>query len=338
MKIKNKWYRNTRGMIALVIATVFILQFFWLAKTTTALAASTDRSSDVEETADFLRESIKIIREHDEFKDGYFWMTTVQDVTDSESDDSYDLDNILQSSSNSCTLQAGHIYTVRLSFLCGIDADSPEKQQVRLQARFPDILEAGEVDAISSAIFGEHISSAIDFFGISAKESVRLYYVQDSMSARTLKSGGSKLEAPKEAVEALLASADGFSLYNAFARTIELDEFEITTFDVSYRIAVEFLPDQVDIAKSRSNDFWWGQKLMGEEITPAPARELAVITAKHQVVSDPLCESEAADHSLWIFLGVVLILMAIAVAGIWHRCHVESKKILQSEERGQEYE
>lgn len=314
--------RNS-GKLSCNLLGIVIMLCLLLLSSCPAMAAEQDKapldSSMLEESAD----DIFAAMEEKGYQNGIYWFTGIQDVTaNTDVSDDLDFSTMVGDQYVTQTLEPKHIYRVRLLFTCQYREGATNWEKVRLQARFPEVLLKDEVGAIGSTVFNDGITNLVDFLYVDTKEPLRLYYVQDSLSARSLAGGGTSTYAPQEVAQNLLASADGMDLGGALSQKLDLGKTKMAAFDITYRLAAAPLAEEIDASQDAPTDHWLGEKLMNREITPAPARELAIAKLNGReciVTNEPLLKGDSAESpesTKPLEIAITLILLVFILEAI----------------------
>lgn len=202
--------------------------------------------------------------------DGIMWVLSIYDGIGGVGE-LKDISDIEKMRILSAELEPEHFYSASLLFVVDFEASHPEKyQDVYLQVRLPQVLFKNSVNDIGSAIHGKKITTNSWSFGITSKEDLALYYIEDSAKITCGKEYTKMTEA---GAETLFAGSDGIPLDEALSKTYEADGEKFTFFSVDFLLYAAPYDTRLGFYRGDSDlTYWAGRELMRDtEVSVAPA-------------------------------------------------------------------
>lgn len=234
----------------------------------------------------------------------------------------------------SAELEPERFYTVVLMFLAQIDTAHPEKyQDVSLQVRMPGVLFRDSVNAIGSAIHGAKIDSDSCSFGISSKEDLFLYYVEDSAEVNYQKDS---LELSAEGVEYFFAGEDGIPLQKALTETHEIGGQEYAVFHVQFLLYTAPLVGGGITRGDSELTYWAGRELMQDRRDSVAPQgyvpRIAVVDEDGEIHLPPEPnDTSMSSHTSFIIWACISLIVAGAILYASHA--VRNQKAHEEKER-----
>lgn len=201
--------------------------------------------------------------------DGIMWVLSIYDGVDRAKE--INISDIEKIHIMSAELEPEHFYSASLLFVVDFEASHPEKyQDVYLQVRLPQVLFKNSVNDIGSAVHGKKITANSWSFGVTSKEDLALYYIEDSAKIACRKEYTKLTE---DGAEALFAGSDGIPLDEALSKTYEADGEKFTFFSVDFLLYAAPYDTRLGYYRGDSDlTYWAGRELMRDaEVSVAPA-------------------------------------------------------------------